>query len=870
MPRSDDDDTPADVDPTYLAIFTEHVLDFRAHLAGKHGTEQHQASFLAPRAFWSAEEKDAFFHGLAVHSRFRPDLIAEEIKTKTLADVCVYIALLEQGDIEDLKSGVHVGEHARLHRKDHPSAVEVSDKWLSFEERMADALMVFQSSLDQEAITTARDEEIHVRKYAVRAPRGSGRTTSQARDREGEKARREEFEQWLTQRRKEWEGDEMLLSMDKADLATLDRMLREDEEGRGVVAEANIHHSDDEAEYPPPETMQAEQYSNPRPVSQLGEEHIDPMLLALSQVDSALSTGQPGGPADSSAPLATTSFSREMPFMTLPLPPIADAYPPQTSAPTAAPLPIAIDPALVPLPDSSAAPSVTEDGSTIDGEDLLQMSPAARRRYQKRLYMRRKRAQAAGTTANEVAERLKPGRRPKQHFAHAHISSPGTGTSRQTTTPASSAPSDGTPAQPPGAIVDRAGNQDAQRGHHTSGATLPYKRQAQLTSKGIDIQRLRKEGLDFFHLQAISKLMGTYNQLHDIPRSIGSAISAETLKLLRALVVRFVSEVMSRAIISREQERIAKLQTKAWRLKENQVVTTVNVKHALALYGADSLDKSAHFKSLLRKLNLDDSSEQADAEVDDEDEDEEEGDAFPDEPQFTVGGASHVAGSEVVVEDGDAASLPLKPLPLLRSIFPPFMNSPTSGLHASDVLDSLDPSVYMPWPSSSLLSICIEPPHNEDMLPEEDDVALARELEEDKALDRVDGHRDAEVEKALWARVGATGKDDQTHDHPNSDDKPAPAKPLRIVQRAPRKRKRQSVDADGSRERGTDGGSASERVVEAGLLGEDADGVEQIVPRGRRKKKAKAKGSMSDKQLLFQEPDPNGRIKSAVYILDSD
>ena len=62
-----------------------------------------------------------------------------------------------------------------------------------------------------------------------------------------------------------------------------------------------------------------------------------------------------------------------------------------------------------------------------------------------------------------------------------------------------------------------------------------------------------------------------YNQLHDIPQSIGSAISTETLKLLRALVVRFVSEIMSRAIVSREQERIAKVQTKAWRLRENQV-----------------------------------------------------------------------------------------------------------------------------------------------------------------------------------------------------------------------------------------------------------------------------------------------------------
>ncbi|KAI0720591.1 hypothetical protein C8T65DRAFT_567358 [Cerioporus squamosus] len=861
MPHSDDDDTPADVDAAYRALFSEHVLEFRAHLTGTDGGDPLPASFFAPHAFWSAAEKDAFFHGLAVHSRLRPDLIAEEVKTKTVADVCVYIALLEQGDKEDSQSGVHVGEHARLHRKDHPYAYEVSDKWLAFEERVADAMMSFQSSLDQEAITRERDEEVHLRKNMVRAPRGGARTAFQTRDREGEKARREEFERWLVQRRKEWEGDDMLLSLDKADLTTLDRMLREDEEGRGVVAEVNAHISDDEAE-PPAEMMQVddgpEQVSNPHPVSRSGEEYIDPVLLALSQVDRASSSVQPGGPeANSSPPLAASSILQDMPPSTLPLPPVNHAFQPQTPPLLAAPLPIAGDSAPL-IASSSVAPSVTEDGSTMDGEDVSQMSPAARRRYHKRLYMRRKRAQAAGATAIEVAERLKPGRRPKQQPANVQASAQGSGdASAQTTTFASSVPFEGTPDQP-----EKSENHGAQRHHHPSGPTLPYKRQAQLMSKGIDVQRLRKEGLDLFHLQAISKLMGTYNQLHDVPKSVGSAISAETLKLLRALVVRFVSEVMSRAIVSREQERIAKLQTKAWRLRENQVVSSANVKHALALYGADSLDKSAHFKSLLLKLGLDGGNEE-----EEEEEDVSEDDDPLDEPQDTPDGASHDAAGEQVAQDEVVDPSPLKPLSLLRTIFPPFMNPPISGLYAGDGLDSLNPAVYMPRPSSSLLPTSAEPPNDEDVLPEEvDETAYKRELEEDKALDRVDCHKDAEIEKLLWTRI--SGK--KAVEQPTADDKPAPSQPARIRVRAPRKRKRQSVDVDGSRERGTDGGSASGRAVEAGLLGEDADVVEQVVPRGRRKKKAMAKGSMSDKQLLFQEPDPNGRIKSAVYVLDSD
>ena len=280
----------------------------------------------------------------------------------------------------------------------------------------------------------------------------------------------------------------------------------------------------------------------------------------------------------------------------------------------------------------------------------------------------------------------------------------------------------------------------------------------------------------------------------------------------------------------------------------------MNVKHALALYGADSLNKSAHFKGLLRKLDLDDSLEEADAEGEDEDVLRSQEDEALDEPQPTSNDAFHFEG-ELVAESEDAVSLPFAHMSLLRTIFPPFMNFPTSGLHVGDALDSLDPSVYLPWPSSSVFAPSTEPSNDDELLPEkEGDMALTRELDEDTALDRVDGHRDVEVEKALWARINgaAPGTEGQTKDHPSADAKPAPA---RIVQRAPRKRRRNSVD--------TDGGSASEQ-------GEDADGIEDVVPRGRRKKKAKPKGNMSDRQLLYKEPDPNGRIKSAVYILDSD
>ncbi len=341
---------------------------------------------------------------------------------------------------------------------------------------------------------------------------------------------------------------------------------------------------------------------------------------------------------------------------------------------------------------------------------------------------------------------------------------------------------------------------------------------------------------------------------------------------------------MLRAIISKEQERIAKLHTKAWRLKENQVritmnsapsdltvlyqvVSSANVKHALALCGVESLSKRAHFARLLQKLDLDE-----DEETEDEDR----------QPQHPVSpGLNHdVIAAEVEVEDvGDDddedTRLPLEPLPLLRMIFPPFMNSPSSGLHFGDAPDSLDPSVYMPWPSSSLLSTASEPPRDEDLLPEElDEGELTRELIEDKTLEWDDNNVDKQGQEALWVRVGRiVAGPASTAEQPMTEEKPEPSCG-RAAERPPRKRRRKASEK-GERK---DDGSADERDVEAELLGDatnadddDPDAVEEITPHGARKKRKRGGTTyLSQHQLRFEEPDPDGRIKSAVYVLDSD
>lgn len=191
----------------------------------------------------------------------------------------------------------------------------------------------------------------------------------------------------------------------------------------------------------------------------------------------------------------------------------------------------------------------------------------------------------------------------------------------------------------------------------------------------------------------------------------------------------------------------------------------------------------------------------------------------------------------------------MQPLSLLRTIFPPFMNPPSSGLHAGEESRSLDESIYMPWPSSSLLSTASEPPRDEDLIPEDfDEDALAHELAEEQRLGYQDHARDIQVEKELWTRMGRVmpGAADASvpEEPPVVDDEPEPARTRsHASSRPPRKRRRlaKAEEAEGvpSRRGQSRGGTADERDVEAELLREEGetDAIEEVAPRAPRKRK---------------------------------
>jgi hypothetical protein len=142
-----------------------------------------------------------------------------------------------------------------------------------------------------------------------------------------------------------------------------------------------------------------------------------------------------------------------------------------------------IGPVLRSKPMPRPGPSSIPESSSIPDN----FSPASRRRLKKRLYMRRKRAEAKGDMLpiepSVAAQRAKPGRKSKPRKK------------RKT--------EDGS---------EVAGDDDDQedeelRHPHIGGKTRHYRIKSQLESNDMDAEGLHQNGLGLFHLSALSKLM---------------------------------------------------------------------------------------------------------------------------------------------------------------------------------------------------------------------------------------------------------------------------------------------------------------------------------------------------------------------------
>ena len=211
----------------YKRIFQNHLSETLRHGTGHFSTSM-GASIFPPCAYWTAEEKDSFFHALARHSALRPDLIAAEIGSKTVVDVCGYIALLRTGaqksDMEVLLRSL-------------PAALEMSDRWVAFEETQAVALI--DAAAGWEVDQKGKDRKDTLRTFKERKGPVKGAMVNRTWDVRAEQTRSLQlYKERKAKLEKVWEKEDALDVLDAVDLQTLDTIVRkgtEEQEIRAVL-----------------------------------------------------------------------------------------------------------------------------------------------------------------------------------------------------------------------------------------------------------------------------------------------------------------------------------------------------------------------------------------------------------------------------------------------------------------------------------------------------------------------------------------------------------------------------------------------------------------------------------------------------------
>ena len=341
------------LDSKYLNGLLDNLNNTQDHLAGNDGTPL-SPTFLPPNAVWTPREKDTFFHALSVYSRFRPDLISHEIKTKSVTDVCSYLSVLQLAASQQ-ETTVSYSQW----RQNLPIAVEVSPEWVAMEEEAACDVIAREQDWQRELVTEQRRAELRsLRKHYKTEPHDLGPSQRKAQ------LKQEIASTNLRDRQQDFCG-----SLGSLELTAIGAILRE---AIGSSGSSRINQ-------PPPSLHPSVPQDSPEPAT-------------APEVQTAPSSATKGTHNTSDADAGVYLIRNILtPFRT-----VADMRNPQN--PTRR------------RPNSNDVPS------SLDQEDptalLAGLSPASRRRYQKRLYMRRKRASTSGVSVvDDSLECLKPGRK---------------------------------------------------------------------------------------------------------------------------------------------------------------------------------------------------------------------------------------------------------------------------------------------------------------------------------------------------------------------------------------------------------------------------------------------------------------------------
>ncbi|KAL1717442.1 hypothetical protein EV715DRAFT_292322 [Schizophyllum commune] len=650
----------------YVAQYRQHLEDIRAHLAGGRSLGDHEevdatdhvdepevpagpgeqdnvaapAADAAPDLYfpldvarepaedehtWTASEQDAFFHGLAIYSRLRPDLIASCIPTKTVPDVCAYLEALEEA------ASLHPSPDALDRRRTAPLAMGMSDSWLDWEETQATRLAAAEPDWEAYALNAQRQDTLASFPQDTSHP---AREALQA----------------------QWKAEDTLHTLDTHKLRAISHILRVDEAAEDDPSRPTT---------PNPTTL------NPIVLNPLGEDDADPSARGRS----------PSRPRS-----------------------------------------------------HSSTPSTRD------------LSPKSRRRLQKRLYMRRKRAEKAGVEAVQDAGLLKVGRPKKTRPPRKRRRRGRAGAGEEQGQAGGDQDQDGREdADADGGEGSREdegggdgedGQEDGDYAHpHRGGTTAPYKARRLFEESGITPAVLAQRKLDLFEGIGVARWLEATRDDPDIEHDATppNTVSGQFLATLHDILVDFVTDVAHRAIVSREQEVQFKAVSKAWRVKSPGLVLTKNVEHALEMMDMAIPQRT---KKRKRPPDEDNQDEDEDAEEDEnrddasDEEDEEDGTPSRRASRASSRHASrsssrHASRSSSRHASGSSSQQPDSSYDLVDDLYPAFFRLPRA--YQADTAD---------------------------LMPEDtDEEALERVLDEEEELDTEDIVAEGEYEDELWASL---------------------------------------------------------------------------------------------------------------------
>ncbi|KAI5889557.1 uncharacterized protein SCHCODRAFT_02586122, partial [Schizophyllum commune H4-8] len=364
-----------------------------------------------------------------------------------------------------------------------------------------------------------------------------------------------------------------------------------------------------------------------------------------------------------------------------------------------------------------------------------ELSPKSRRRLQKRLYMRRKRAEKAGMEAVQDAGLLKVGRPKKARPPRKRRRRGRAGEDQGRAGGEQDQDQDGWEDDDgDGGEGDRDGDEesgedgvkDGEYAHpHRGGTTAPYKARRLFEESGITPTVLAEQRLDLFDGIGVARWLETIRDDPDIEdhSTPPNAVSGSLLATLRDILVDFVTDVAHRAIVAREQEVHFKAVSKAWRVKSPGLVLAKNVEHALEMMDMAVPDRPKKRKRPPDEEDEDEDAEDAEEESGDEDgHDVPGGEDGPSSRRASTSSSQHASGSSSQHTSEPGPDSPHDPV---DDLYPMFFRLPRA---------------YQDDPA--------------DLMPEDtDEEALERVLDEEEELDAQDVAAEGEYEDEHWANL---------------------------------------------------------------------------------------------------------------------